>query len=196
MTDTATTADAVPGLIGRLRAQLGERRELKRFIKFMVVGGIGFIIDFGVSNLMWSILPPSLVIPLPFGREISYIGIGGAMGFITAIISNFVWNRFWTYPESRSKHIAGQFATFLAINLVGIAIRIPILELATMPLASLIGTALPGLGVTMLPFLGPEIALRLGKNGALVIAVVVVLFWNFFVNRYITYSDVDRESSG
>ena len=29
-----------------------------------------------------------------------------------------------------------------------------------------------------------------GYNGALAIAVVVVLFWNFFSNRFITYSDV------
>jgi putative flippase GtrA len=31
---------------------------------------------------------------------------------------------------------------------------------------------------------------QLGLNLALAIAVLVVLFWNFFSNRFITYSDV------
>jgi hypothetical protein len=35
--------------------------------------------------------------------------------------------------------------------------------------------------------LSPDV---LGENVTLVIAVVIVLFWNFFVNRYWTYSDV------
>jgi putative flippase GtrA len=32
---------------------------------------------------------------------------------------------------------------------------------------------------------------RWGKNLALALAVGIVMFWNFFVNRYWTYSDVD-----
>jgi putative flippase GtrA len=31
----------------------------------------------------------------------------------------------------------------------------------------------------------------LAKNFTLAVAVLVVMFWNFFVNRYWTYSDVD-----
>ena len=33
-------------------------------------------------------------------------------------------------------------------------------------------------------------SVRLGDNLALVLAVIVVMFWNFFVNRYWTYNDV------
>ncbi len=32
----------------------------------------------------------------------------------------------------------------------------------------------------------------LGKNFTLAIAVGVVMLWNFFVNRYWTYNDVDK----
>jgi putative flippase GtrA len=35
-----------------------------------------------------------------------------------------------------------------------------------------------------------HLADRIGKNMALILAVVVVMFWNFFVNRYWTYNDV------
>jgi len=39
-----------------------------------------------------------------------------------------------------------------------------------------------------IPFFSPDF---LAKNMTLAIAVIVVMFWNFFVNRYITYSDVE-----
>jgi putative flippase GtrA len=34
-------------------------------------------------------------------------------------------------------------------------------------------------------------AVRIGKNLSLMLAVGIVMFWNFFVNRYWTYNDVD-----
>ena len=42
------------------------------------------------------------------------------------------------------------------------------------------------------PLSDPDLAYKLGYNMAKAIATGVVLFWNFFVNRYWTYSDVDR----
>ena len=179
------------GLLARLLLFVRENKEFERFWKFMVVGAIGFVIDFSISNLMWVILPKSISIPLPFGKSISYLGVGGAIGFTTAIISNFIWNRFWTYPDSRTKPIVGQFLMFMGINVAGILIRIPILEGLSAPLGRLAGSILPGLGVAYLGFLGEDGPFWLGKNMALAIAVIVVMFWNFFVNRYITYNDVE-----
>jgi putative flippase GtrA len=37
-------------------------------------------------------------------------------------------------------------------------------------------------------FLSPEIV---GNNAALATAIIVVMLWNFIVNRYWTYNDVD-----
>jgi len=178
------------GMVARLLLYVRENKEFERFWKFMVVGAIGFVIDFSISNLMWVILPESLSIPLLFGKSISYLGVGGAIGFTTAIISNFIWNRFWTYPDSRSKPIVRQFLMFMGINVAGILIRIPILEGLSVPLGRLVGNIFPGLGVAYLGFLGEGGPFWLGKNSALAIAVIVVMFWNFFVNRYITYNDV------
>lgn len=40
--------------------------------------------------------------------------------------------------------------------------------------------------------IGPTRAALIGENLALVVAVIVVLFWNFGVNRLWTYSDVQK----
>ncbi len=195
MTDTlispTETLETPPSDAPGLARKLARHKEFRRFSKFLVVGAIGFVIDFGVSNLMWAVLPRTLTVQLPFDKAITYVGIGGAIGFVMAISSNFVWNRYWTYPDSRSKPIASQFVTFFLINLLGIVIRIPVLELTSRPLGRLVSELLPGIGVDTLTFLGTNAATLLGKNLSLSIAVVIVLFWNFFINRYLTYNDVD-----
>jgi putative flippase GtrA len=144
--------------------------ERTRFLKFLVVGLIGAIIDFGVMNVLSHFFGVSLV-------------IAGTISFTFAVISNFLWNRYWTYPESRSKPVMRQLGMFAAVNVAGVAIRIPILKYLEPPLLRLFQQFNFRFG-----FLTPEF---LAKNGTLAIAVLVVMLWNFFVNRYWTYNDVE-----
>jgi putative flippase GtrA len=143
-------------------------RELERFAKFMVVGGIGFVVDFGTYNLLIELagLPPEFA---------------GAVSLVLAICSNFAWNRYWTYPDSRSKRLVQQFVQFFIINVLAIVIRLPIIALTR----DLFATALENLFS-----LAPATAETLGNNLALAVAVVIAMFWNFFANRFWTYSDV------
>ena len=144
------------------------QKEITRFMKFLVVGTIGAIVDFSILNLLRGVF----VWPLALANTVS---------FTCAVLSNFLWNRFWTYPDSRSKPLSSQLLTFFIVNLAGWAINTGMLLLLTNPLAGLAGSIL---GVT-----DPIIADRYGYNGAKVIATGVVLFWNFFVNRIWTYND-------
>ncbi len=71
---------------------------------------------------------------------------------------------------------------FGVVSVSGLLIRTPIFALLEAPLQRLfeqLSLALP---------LTTEF---LGHNFALATAVIVVMFWNFFVNRYWTYADVD-----
>jgi putative flippase GtrA len=144
------------------------RTELERFIKFMVVGAVGAAVDFGVFNLLnevFGLLPE----------------ISGTVSFVTAICSNFAWNRCWTYPDSRTKPIRRQFIQFFVVNALGILIRLPIIALLRSPFGRFAGNLLA---------LQPEQAQTLGNNIALALAVLFVMFWNYFANRFWTYSDV------
>lgn len=170
------------------------RKESERFLKFAVVGAIGFVVDFGIFNLMinpfldWLAPGAGLYAYLAgFGlTEEQIIGLAptfaGTVSFLAAIISNFTWNRYWTYPDSRSKSVRRQVVQFTVVSVAGIIIRIPILTFTHRPFTGLVEWALPVLS----PY-----AVRIGKNLALMLAVGVVMFWNFFVNRYWTYNDVD-----
>lgn len=151
-------------------AILQDPQERTRFLKFAVVGIIGAVVDFGIANLLIYVFHVNLV-------------VAGVISFICAIISNFTWNRLWTYPDSRSKSLMTQFIQFSIISVMGLAIRIPILKFGE-PLLFQIFNGFP----FQIPIFTPDF---LAKNFTLAIAVIIVMFWNFFVNRYITYNDVE-----
>jgi putative flippase GtrA len=156
------------------------RKEFKRFAKFLVVGITGFVVDFGVFNLLYKALnfPPVLA---------------QAISFTMAAINNFIWNRYWTYPDSRSKPILRQFGMFFVLSVIGLAIRTPIFSLFSNPMVTLVGTMPAGPLAGLLGFATNTLHLpieQLGLNAALAVAVLVVLFWNFFSNRFLTYGDV------
>jgi putative flippase GtrA len=150
---------------------LSNPRERTRFLRFAVVGAIGAVVDFGTFNLLSSVVGLSAVVASVFS-------------FMAAIISNFTWNRYWTYPDSRTKPIGHQLLQFTVVSLIGLAIRTPLIAVLAPLLTSLFER------LSFLP-IGFVTAQLLGENLALAIAVIVVMFWNFFINRYWTYSDVE-----
>ena len=151
---------------------LTNRQERVRFLRFMVVGTIGAVVDFGTFNLL------TLVIKVPAIPS-------SVISFTAAIISNFLWNRYWTYPDSRSKTVASQLVQFALVNVIGLAIRTPLFAFLEGPLRRLLKT------LNLQIPLSPEF---LGHNIALAIAVGVVMLWNFFANRYWTYNDISKAS--
>jgi putative flippase GtrA len=145
-------------------------QERTRFMRFAVVGIIGAMVDFGVANILVHYFHISLV-------------VGGTVSFICAILSNFTWNRVWTYPDSRSKPVARQLMEFSLVSLAGLLIRVPILAYVE-PIALQLFDHLPNVFL----HLSDEV---LATNFTLAIAVIIVMFWNFFANRYWTYSDIE-----
>ncbi len=154
------------------------RRELRRFLRFGVVGIIGAVVDFGTFNLLANVLGVASL-------------IASMLSFSAAVTSNFLWNRFWTYPDSRSKRLHQQVLQFAVVSAIGLAIRTPVFAFTEKPLVELSMNILPRLadfGLPMITLLKPD---TLGSNLALALAIVIVLFWNFGVNRFWTYSDAE-----
>jgi putative flippase GtrA len=152
-------------------AFITDPRERTRFFRFAVVGAIGALVDFGVFNLFSGVF------------HLHHV-FSSILSFSAAVISNFTWNRYWTYPDSRSKPISNQLFTFTIINIIGLGIRTPLFAFLSGPLTILFEVLnIPGLN--RLP------SERLGQNLSLAIAILVVMMWNYFINRYWTFNDVE-----
>ena len=130
-------------------------KELTRFIKFSIVGTIGAIIDFTLLNLLHGVLDW----PLFWANTVSVSA---------AIVSNFTWNRLWTYPESRTRKKRKQLPKFTLINVVGLLIN---------------NLIVVGLDALLSPYVGEPWSYNIAKA----VAIGVVLFWNFGANRLWTY---------
>ena len=149
---------------------LTEKKERQRFFKFALVGVFGAVVDFGVMNLLSHFTNISLV-------------FAGTISFTCAVCSNFIWNRFWTYPESRSRPLMHQLGMFFIVNTAGVAIRIPTLHFLEPPVLAFF----EGIFHT-----SQKTAEFWANNLTLAAAVGIVMIWNFFANRYWTYNDIDQ----
>ena len=85
-------------------------KELTRFVKFAIVGAFGAVIDFGLLNLLRGF----------FGWPLLW---ANTVSVSVAIVSNFIWNRLWTFPESRERPLHTQFGQFASVNVVGLGIN-------------------------------------------------------------------------
>jgi putative flippase GtrA len=162
-----TTTESTP--------RLEKKRELARFLKFCVVGTLGAAIDFGLLNLLVQLAS----FPKP---------LANACSFSVAVLSNFIWNRLWVYPETRGEPLRKQFVQFAAVNVVGLLINTGIFTATDSWLlgeSSLFAEQMAALadGLGMEHF-------DLAYNGAKVIATAIVLFWNFLANRLWTFKHV------
>jgi len=152
-----------------MTARLTSNKELTRFLRFAVVGSIGAIVDFGIFNIQVSLFHVPAV-------------IASIISFICAVINNFTWNRFWTYPDSRGKSVGKQIVQFFIINTIGLGIRTPLFAWLEKLLIEGFSSILPQDFFLNATFLGHNISLA--------IVILIVMLWNFFANRYWTYNDV------
>lgn len=147
------------------------KTERTRFLKFCFVGVFGAVVDFGVMNLL-----------LHFTGNAKF---ASTISFIAAVISNFLWNRYWTYPDSREKPVLQQLGQFFLVNSIGLGIRYLLFATIDKPIISLSEKIVPEDF-----FMAPS---TVGHNITMVISVLIVMIWNFFANRYWTYNDVKSE---
>jgi putative flippase GtrA len=155
--------------MAKMTAILHNPRERTRFFRFLMVGAVGTVVDFGLSNLLIHGFGASLV-------------LAGTVSFIAAVFSNFTLNRYWTYPDSRTKPIHRQLAQFTLVSVIGLGIRVVILATIEPLLYNLL---------LKFPFQISISTKILADNLTLALSIAIVTMWNFFANRYWTYSDVD-----
>lgn len=87
--------------------------------------------------------------------------LANAIGFTLAASSNFYWNKTWTF-EDTNVGITQQFISFVIVSLIGLAINTLVL-------------------VTL------EKKMQLNFYLAKVVAIMVVVLWNFTMNYLFTF---------
>jgi putative flippase GtrA len=165
-------------LVARITTFAKTRRiEIVRFLKFCIVGVIGTILDFGLLNLLHNVFGLPLV-------------LSNTVSITAAIVNNYLWSRFWVYPETKDQEGGRKFFRFVMVSIAAWFLNTAILWGTDSWLLGESGLFAP-LVAQFARMIGVDHGV-LSSNLSKVIATAIVLFWNFFANRYWTFRDVDE----
>lgn len=156
-------------------------RELlaNRLVKFVVVGGIGFVVNlvfyhlFKLANL-WTNLSAVLGMSSQgswASAALSDEGLAVVLGAEVAIISNYLWNNLWTFRDRQIVGLKSHLNKFWQFN-VG-SVGSVVIQYITMQVA------VRFFGIfTLLTLLGFQIT---SDNLYLIVGVLLGMIWNFTV---------------
>lgn len=96
-----------------------------QFIKFLIVGASGTLIDYLILILLKSFNWQTL--------------IANTLSFSAGLINNYYWNSRWTFNESIQKSSLEQFSQFTIISLVGLGLNTVIVLLLETPMTVILG---------------------------------------------------------
>lgn len=130
------------------------KSELSKILKFAIVGGSGLIIDMGLTWLFKEVFE--------FNLYIAHV-----MGFLCAVCSNYILNKYWTFKE-RDVITATQFSYFLAVSFVGFVLSFCSLFVL---------------------YNYMTIDFYLSK----LISIGIVSIWNYLINRYFVFNDQEKK---
>ncbi len=85
------------------------RKNAGQFGKFMVVGVINFLVDFGIFKLL------SVVFGVP-------VVISNIISYTCGVLNSFFMNRYWTF-KIKHKFISIHFVKFVFVNLISLGVN-------------------------------------------------------------------------
>lgn len=94
---------------------LGKRVAIfSQLTKFVLVGGLNFLIDLGVLNLFIAATDISTGV---------WVIVFKALSFLVAVISSFFWNKLWTFGSLGTETAGRQFTGFFIVSAIGLLIN-------------------------------------------------------------------------
>lgn len=130
-----------------------------QFFKFLIVGGIGFIVQFITFRLLRGAdLRPAWAT---------------ALSAEVAIVSNFIWNNLWTFADQKISAVKQILIKFLQFNLTSLG------SIVIQAIISEIGTRVFGIQHLAFGINTDDIYLMIG--------ILVGLFWNYTMYRLVIW---------
>jgi len=142
----------------------------KQFVKFGITGVIGAIVDFGTYNLLTRGFG-FIAFYTVFGQRII---VANNISVLLAIISNFLFNKYWTFRDTSSQ-VAKQWVGYFTLNVF------------TWILNQLL--------VSIFAFQVPVVQAMFGDqkdNAAKVLAIGIILFLNFAGSKFLVFNRQPR----
>jgi putative flippase GtrA len=107
-------AATLPRRRSRLAASIRSPHNWRQLAKFCVVGAVGYGINIGVYRVL-------------LGWGLHYL-LAATISFAVAVLSNYTWNRLWTFRDQRG-HLGAQGMRFLVVSVAALGVNLLVLHL-------------------------------------------------------------------
>lgn len=141
-----------------------------QFAKFVLVGGLNFLIDMGVLNF--------LIFYTGISTGLVQSGFKG-ISFLVATTNSYFWNKHWTFGRKNTGSSQKEFLVFLIVSTIGFLINLSV-DYVVVNLISPIGD------------MNPKIWAQFGG----LIASIVALSWNFIGYKFIVFKQKPKTDFG
>jgi putative flippase GtrA len=141
--------------------RLTQRRGVRQFLKFGVVGASGFVVNLAIFTLLQRVIPNHAA-TLPYNVIYS-------IAFLSGGVSNYFLNRAWTFRSTG--HVGREGLSFMTVSVLALIVGL-IVSAAIAPV-SFLGR----------PFGHGHLTWFVSTVSAIVV--------NFFVNKYWTFRSAD-----
>jgi putative flippase GtrA len=94
-----------------------QRKGIRQFVKFCIVGSSSTIIDFSIANVAYYLL------------GVRPAALASVMGFCVAVVNGYFWNSRWTFRDRVKRAVHDEFIRFFTVNVVGAALNYSIVSL-------------------------------------------------------------------
>lgn len=134
--------------------------------KFVLVGGMNFLIDMGVLNF--------LIFYTGVSTGLVQSGFKG-ISFLVAVGNSFLWNKFWTFKRDSTEKVGQEFFQFVVVSIIGLLLNL-------------------GIDYVFVNIVHPfgGMPLKTWAQFSALLAAALSLFWNFLGYKFIVF-DVKNE---
>lgn len=89
----------------------------KQILRFGVVGGISFVVDFVITNVVALLLRKIGIEPTTSAM------IGALFGFVVSIIVNYILSMHWVFERKDDMNRGKEFTIFVVLSLMGLGLN-------------------------------------------------------------------------
>jgi len=154
---------------------------IRQASKFVLVGGLNTLVDWGVLSLLILVFRDSFnidsrdVIFAVFSVTIVFYSLFKAISFIIATTNSYIWNKLWTFKRKTTEKISKEFLQFIVISIIGFLINV-------------------GIASIIFKFVSPIAGLNIDQWAiiAAAFATAVSMIWNFLGYKFIVF---EKEST-
>lgn len=150
----------------------------KQIMRFAVVGGLSFVIDFAITNTV------ALALRTIGMNATAAAMVGALFGFIISVIFNYILSMHWVFDRNESMDKRKEFIIFVTLSVIGLGLN-ELIILAGMAMIENIGWCnhftewCQGVVNHLFPMTFDGVA----TAGVKIIATAIVMVYNFVTRK-------------